>query len=202
MAVRRILAGEPESSSEDLLRQALDDRELVAIDGRKFIINPITEQVPATAAELLHQAAERVFGAADFGRGTKIVGEEDKGGVLVAAVSLVSGLPFGLARWYPSGLKGQVSVDFESEYAQGRIYLNGVDRGDKVIIVDDLISTGGTMIALISAIKRAGADVADIICLAEKIEYEGCRRVKEATGLDVKCLLQVSISGLRSKVLN
>lgn len=188
-------------NTADQLRAAFDDRPLVEVKGRKFVINPLTEQVPATTAELLVAAAWQLTAAGDFGAGCVVVGEEDKGGVLVAAVSMVTGLPFGLARWYPSGLEGQVSVDFESEYAEGRIYLNGVEPGDEVVIVDDLVSTGGTMIALIQAIERCGARIRDIVCVAEKVEYEGRQRIKEATGHDVKCLLQLSIAGPRCKVL-
>ncbi|HEY1620557.1 MAG TPA: phosphoribosyltransferase family protein [Streptosporangiaceae bacterium] len=183
------------------LRDAFDDRPLVEINGRKFVINPLTEQVPATSAELLMAAAWQIASAGDFGSACTIAGEEDKGGILVAAVSMVTGLPFGLARWYPSGLQGQVSVEFASEYSDGRIYLNGVDPGDEVVIVDDLISTGGTMIALIRAIEQSGARIRDIICVAEKVEYEGRQRVKDATGHDMKCLLQLSVTGSRCKVL-
>ena len=38
------------------------------------------------------------------------------------------------------------------EYANGELFLNGVKGKDKVIIVDDMISTGGTMLALIQAV--------------------------------------------------
>ncbi|HEY1627352.1 MAG TPA: phosphoribosyltransferase family protein [Streptosporangiaceae bacterium] len=188
-------------TSDQLLRAAFDDCPLVEINGRRFVINPLTEQVPATPAEMLQAAAWGIVSAGDFGSANVVVGEEDKGGVLVAAVSMVTGLPFGLARWYPSGLEGQISVEFGAEYVDGRIYLNGVQPDDEVVIVDDLISTGGTMIALINAIEQSGARIRDIICVAEKVEYEGRQRVKDATGHDIKCLLQLSIAGLRCKVL-
>lgn len=185
----------------DLLVDAFHDRELVEINGRKFVINPLTEQIPATTPELLMLAAKRSLAATDLSTVDKIVGEEDKGGILVAAAAIASGLPFGLARWYPSGLQGQIAVDFTCEYAEGRVYLNGVEPGERVVIIDDLISTGGTMIALIQGIRQAGAEVADIVCVAEKVEYGGVQRVAEATGLHVKTLVRMSIAGDRAVVL-
>jgi adenine/guanine phosphoribosyltransferase-like PRPP-binding protein len=185
----------------DILRRAFDNKILVPIDGHNFIVNPFTEQIPATPAELLREAARRVLAIGNFEEASKIVGEEDKGGILVAATSLLSGLPFGMARWYPSGLKGQIEVPFTCEYTGGKLYLNGVDRDDRVIIVDDLISTGGTMVALIQAIRRSGAQVIDIVCVAEKVEYGGVARVKEETGHTVKSILKVSVTGERSVVL-
>lgn len=184
-----------------LIEAAFDDKPLVAVDEYQFILNPLTEQVPATSAELLRDAADGVLGVANLDGVTKIVGEEDRGAILVAAVSLKSGLPFGLARWNPSGVPGQIAVEFAMEYTQGKLYLNGVEPGDQVLIVDDLISTGGTLIALIRAIQRAGAQIRDVVCVAEKIEYGGVARVKAETGLSVKTLVRVSVAGARSKVV-
>ena len=137
----------------------------------------------------------------DFSIANKIVGEEDKGAILVAGVSLTTGLPFGMARWYPAGLEGQISVDFEMEYTSGKLFLNGVEAGDKVVIVDDMISTGGTMLALIEAVKLAGAEIVDIVCVVEKVDYGGVQRIVNQTGIQIKTLVKVSVSGERSKVL-
>jgi adenine/guanine phosphoribosyltransferase-like PRPP-binding protein len=186
----------------NILCHAFDKRQLVPINGHQFIINPFTEQIPATPAELLREAAKQVLEMGNFEGASKIVGEEDKGGILVAATSLLSGLPFGLARWYPSGIMGQIEVPFKCEYAGGKLYLNGVDRDDHVVIVDDMISTGGTMVALIQAIERAGARIVDIVCVAEKVEYNGPARVKEETGYTVKSILKVSVAGELSAVLS
>ena len=199
--VRACTAHSREHGNTDLLRAAFDERPLVDVKGRKFLIKSLTEQVPATPAGLLNTAARRICHAAQFSPGTKLVGEEDKGGVLLAAVSLLSGLPFGIARWYPSGLEGQIRVNFDCEYTSGSLFLNGVDPGDKVYIVDDLISTGGTLIGLVEAIRRAGAQVLGIVCVAEKLNYGGAERVRQATGIEVKSLVGIDVSGDRSAVV-
>lgn len=184
-----------------LVIEAFDDRPLIQFNKYKFLINPLTEQIPATSAALLKAASDWLVEAGDFSSVNKIVGEEDKGAILVAGTSLATGLPFGMARWYPAGLEGQVSVDFEMEYTSGKLFLNGVDAGDKVVIVDDMISTGGTMLALIQAVKLAGAEIVDVVCVAEKVEYGGVQRIAEETGYQVKTLVKISVRGERSEVL-
>ncbi|WP_080406433.1 phosphoribosyltransferase family protein [Burkholderia ubonensis] len=82
------------------------------------------------------------------------------------------------------------------------MYLNGVEPGDRVVIVDDLISTGGTLIGLVEAVRRAGAHVEQIVCVAEKADYAGVERVRDATGLDVTTLVRVSVAGDMSRVLD
>lgn len=181
--------------NKHLVIQSFDNQPLVQFKEFKFLINPLTEQIPATSTELLQAATDWIVEEGDFNQATKIGGEEDKGAILVASTSLATGLPFGMARWYPVGLEGQVSVDFEMEYASGQLFLNGIEENDKVIIVDDMISTGGTMLALIQAIQLAKRKIVDIICVAEKIEYYGVNRVAKETGYQVKTLVKISIAG-------
>ncbi|WP_116136933.1 phosphoribosyltransferase family protein [Trinickia diaoshuihuensis] len=191
----------PQLADDALLRDAFDGCPLLPVQGKKFVINSLTEQIPATRPDVLARAAEAVIEMGDFQRSTKIVGEEDKGAVLIAAVSLKSGLPFGIARWYPNGLDGQISVPFDCEYHSGSLFLNGVERGDMVIIVDDMLSTGGTLIGLIRAVEAAGAIIVDIVCLAEKIDYGGAARVESETGYTVKSVVKLSLTGERSTVV-
>lgn len=185
----------------NLLEQAFHDQPLVTVGKFQFILNPLTEQVPATSPALLREAAARVLAVANLDGVNKLVGEEDRGAILVAAVSLQSNLPLALARWNPSGVPGQIAVDFAMEYTQGTLYLNGVERGDEVLIVDDLISTGGTLVALIRAVRKAGANIRDVICVAEKIDYGGVARVKAETGVEVKTLVRISLRGERSQLI-
>ncbi len=185
-----------------LVIESFDNKPLVEIEGYQFVVNPLTEQVPATSAELLRETTKWLLQEGQFESANKIVGEEDKGAILVASTSLMANLPFGMARWYPSGLQGQIMVDFKMEYAQGQLFLNGVESRDRVIIVDDLISTGGTMVALIRAIELAKAEIVDIICVAEKIGYGGIDAVKEQTGHQVKTLLRISVDGAVSRVVS
>lgn len=192
----------PQLADDTLLRDAFDGCPLVPVQGKMFVVNSLTEQIPATRPDVLARAAEAVIEIGDFGRSTKIVGEEEKGAILVAAVSLKSGLPFGMARWYPNGLDGQITVAFDCEYHSGNLFLNGVERGDKVIIVDDMLSTGGTLVGLIRAVEAAGATIVDIVCLAEKIEYGGAERVERETGYAVKSVVKLALSGERSSVVS
>lgn len=189
------------AQSLGLLEDVFDNKRLVAVGRYQFILNALTEQVPATSPELLREAATRVLQIANLDGVTKLVGEEDRGAILVAAVALAANLPLALARWNPSGVPGQIAVEFAMEYTQGTLYLNGVERGDQVLIVDDLISTGGTLIALIRAVQQAGAQIRDCVCVAEKIEYGGVARVQAETGIVVKTLVKISVAGERSRVV-
>ncbi len=182
--------------------EAFNHKPLVELNGYKFVVNPLTEQIPYTKAKLLRQACRALVAQVDRGRTTKLVSEEDKGAIFLAGVSLITGLPFGMARWQPNGLSDQIRQSFKMEYHGGFLYLSGVEKNDRVTIIEDLISTGGTLISLIKMVKQAGAEIVDVVCLAEKVNYKGVRRVKAETGCVVKTLVKIDISGKYSKAVN
>ncbi|MHA2139322.1 MAG: phosphoribosyltransferase family protein [Candidatus Hodarchaeales archaeon] len=179
-----------------------DNQPLYEVDGYKFVLNSLTEQVPATPSELLKLAADWISSEITCDC-DKLLTEEDKGGILLAAVSLKTGIPFGMVRWVPNLLATQVTEIFSCEYVkEGTLYLSGIEKNDRVVVIDDIISTGGTMIGIIKTLKKIGANIVDVIILAEKIEYNGVNTVKKETGIDVRSLIKISVSGARSKVVD
>ncbi|AZF06263.1 phosphoribosyltransferase family protein [Pseudomonas sp. R5-89-07] len=158
-------------------------------------VNEFTDQIPALRPEVLMEVAHKVIKVMSHDI-SKIVTEEDKGVALATTISLLTGIPLAIARWYSyslGGLNEQVVV-IESEYFQGQLYLNGVEVGDRVIIIDDTLSSGGAVIALVEAVKAAGGELVDIVCAVEKVGNGGADNVKRATGLTVKTIMKVTVS--------
>jgi adenine/guanine phosphoribosyltransferase-like PRPP-binding protein len=124
------------------------------------------------------------------------VGEEDRGAMIISDILLSYNLPRTLARWTPTGAPGEVEVAFSNEYiqeGQAKIFLNGVRPGDRVLIVDDLISTGGTLVALVQAIRSAGATIEEIFTIGEKVENGGRAFLRSAIGIEVKTMLATQL---------
>jgi adenine phosphoribosyltransferase len=136
------------------------------------------------------------------------VGEEDRGAMIISDILLHHDLPRTLARWTPTGAPGEIQVPLANEYIQEgsvSIYLNGVRANDRIILVDDLISTGGTLISLVKAIRRVGAEILEILTIGEKTENSGREKLLKETGLTVKTILATTLesmkTGSRSKVI-
>jgi adenine phosphoribosyltransferase len=106
-----------------------------------------------------------------------------------------------MARWYSYKIPGQIEVDIESEYYSGSLYVNGVEPGDKILIIDDTLSTGGTMVALIEAVRKAGAQVVGAIAIVEKVANEGHDFVWAKTGVDVKTCMKINVTEVGIEVL-
>jgi len=76
------------------------------------------------------------------------------------------------------------------EYGEATLemHLNAVRPGDRVLIVDDVIATGGTLRATASVLRRAGADVVGVAALLELVALRGREQLE---GLELHVLLSV-----------
>jgi cysteine synthase A len=91
-------------------------------------------------------------------------------------------------------------VQVASEYHTGHLYLNGIRPGDRVIIIDDTVSTGGTLVALVEAVRQAGAEVLEALVVTEKPENGGAAVVRARCGIEVKPVLRVAVDASSGRV--
>jgi cysteine synthase len=183
-----------------LLEQIYEGAPTVRSGRYRTTINELTDQRPALRPEALAEAVSRLVRLGTFSTATKLLVEEDKGGILAGPVCLATGLPLAVARWYPYDLPGEsgrppAEVEITSEYYTGHLYVNGIVPGDRVVIIDDTISTGGTLVALIEAVRRSGAEVLEALVVTEKPANGGAAAVRLRCGVEVKPVLRVAIDG-------
>src|SRR5487761_1069614 len=181
-----------------LLEQIYEGAPTVFSGRYRTTINELTDQRPALRPEILAEAVGRLVGLGTFSAATKLLVEEDKGAILAGPVCLATGLPLAVARWYPYDLPPEAGrppsvVEIASEYYTGHLYLNGIAPGDRVIIIDDTVSTGGTLVALIEAVRRAGAEVLEALVVTEKPANGGGAAVLARSGVEVKPVLRVAV---------
>ena len=72
------------------------------------------------------------------------------------------------------------SIKYDLEYgsAEIEIHKRSIKPGDKVVIVDDLMATGGTAEAMIKLIEGLGGEVVEVLCLIELMGLKGRERLK------------------------
>jgi len=155
-----------------------------------YFVNPITDGVPLVEAELLREVAVAASEYADLNV-DKIVCVEAMGIHLATAISILTGIPFVVVRKRFYGLEGEVSVHQTTGYSEGELYINGLEKGDRVFLVDDVVSTGGTMTAVIKALKRVGTEIVDVMAIIEK--GDGKKMVEKETGIKVNTLVRANV---------
>jgi adenine phosphoribosyltransferase len=106
---------------------------------------------------------------------TLIAGLESRGFLLGAAAAIVAGTGV-LAVRKPGKLPGTVlSEEYQLEYGTARLELHpdDVPVGARVLIIDDVLATGGTAAAACRLLRRAGADIAGVAVAIELTELGG-----------------------------
>ena len=121
----------------------------------------------------------------------KIAAIESRGFVFASAVSYLLKKPFILLR-KKNKLPADVhSVDFELEYGTAtiEIHKDSLDKNDSVLIIDDLIATGGTAEAAGKLIEMSGGKIACFIFVINLFDLKGCDNLKKK-GYKVENLIE------------
>ena len=128
-------------------------------------------------AETINQIVER---SKKF-KFDKIAAIESRGFVFASAVSYILNKPFIMLR-KKNKLPAEVhSVDFELEYGTATIevHKDSIKKDDKVLIIDDLIATGGTAEAAAKLIKMSDGEISAFIFVIDLFDLGGCDNLKK-----------------------
>lgn len=107
-----------------------------------------------------------------------IAGVEARGFVFAAAVAHHLGLSFVPLR-KPGKLPGEtVSASYQLEYGEDSLHVSrlAVSSGARVVLMDDLIATGGTLNAAAEVLEKIGAEIINTVCLIELSDLDGRTR--------------------------
>jgi len=158
-----------------------------------YFIHPITDGVPKVEPALIRDVCTGMVKVLDLQGVQMFVVAEAMGIHIGTTLSLMTDIPFTIVRKRKYELPGEIALHQTTGYSKGELYMNGVHRGDRVAVVDDVLSTGGTMKALIRGLDQVGADIADI-CVA-------IRRGKQDVGRPVKALVDIEVVGGKVRIV-
>jgi len=173
----------------DQLRQSLLDAPIIEKGDYEYFVHPVSDGVPMLRPELLREIVIKIIRKADLEDIDKIVTPAAMGIHISTAVSLMTDIPLVVIRKRQYGLEGEVSLAAQTGYSESEMYINDVEAGDRVLVLDDVLSTGGTMKAILDALEHVGAEVIDVVAVIKKA---GPNELDDA-GYSVKTLINVTV---------
>lgn len=127
-------------------------------------------------------------------RADKVVGLEARGFILAAPVAVRAGLGFVPVRKAGKLPRARFGQAYELEYGTAEIemHTDAVAPGERVLVIDDVLATGGTAAASLRLIREAGAEVAGVAVLMELGSLPGRRSLEPALkGAPLEALITV-----------
>ena len=119
----------------------------------------------------------------------KVAGIEARGFILGSAVAVSLEAGFVLVR-KAGKLPGEtIGHDYDLEYGTDRveIHKDAIKKGERVLLIDDLIATGGTASAAVQVIEQCGGEIVGVGVVIDLPDLGGSKRI-EAHGLKVTSL--------------
>lgn len=119
----------------------------------------------------------------------KVVGPEARGFMVGCPVAVELGCGFAMARKKGKLPRETIEVSYGLEYGKATLQLHkdAVKPGDKVLVCDDLLATGGTTAATIELVEKLGGEVVGLAFLIELLDLKGREKVK---GYDIFTLME------------
>ncbi|MCS7179862.1 MAG: adenine phosphoribosyltransferase [bacterium] len=112
---------------------------------------------------------------------TKVVAIESRGFIFGASLAYLLGVGFVPIRKSGKLPWKKVKMDYDLEYGTDtiEIHQDAIEKGEKVILIDDLLATGGTAFASVKLIEKCGGIVEKILFLVELTELNGREKLKD-----------------------
>jgi adenine phosphoribosyltransferase len=125
---------------------------------------------------VVRRLADRYRGKVD-----KIAAIEARGFIFGAAIAHAAGVGFVPIR--KPGKLPHIAIghEYELEYGSNRveIHVDGVGRGERVVVIDDLLATGGTASAALTLLERVGARIVECAFVIDLTDVGGRKRLEQ-----------------------
>ena len=165
-----------------------------------YFIHPISDGIPRMDADVLRATRDLIVEMVDWSKVDLVVSVEAMGLPLLAAVGDATGKPTVVIRKRQYGMEGEVQVDVATGYSQSTTYINDIEPGERILIVDDVISTGGTLEPILVTLEKMGVILQDIVIAIEKGEGRE-RLAKERPDWPIRTLARIDIIDGKVEIL-
>lgn len=139
--------------------------------------------------EAFKQATDEITAFARERQVDMVVGPEARGFIVGCPVAYKLGVGFAPARKKGKLPRATVSASYQLEYGEAMLQMenDSVKPGQRVLVVDDLLATGGTIGATVDMVEQMGGKVVGAAFLIELKELEGRKHLR---GIDTKTLME------------
>lgn len=176
----------------DVIDRSLESAQVMDRKGYPYLIHPLIDGVPRVQPALLAAWMDWATSHKDLlSKATLLLAPEAMGLPLVAPLSLATGIPYAVIRKRQYDLPGELVAFCETGYGENCLHINDVAKEDHVLVVDDVLSTGGTLDAILATLKATGATTVGALVFLDKGRVRAV--LEERHGVPVRVMRTVRI---------
>ena len=176
--------------SKTNLEKAYLESKVVMKGDYPYFVNPISDGNPAITKELLDEITDLIVENVDLDCDV-FLAPEAMAIPYGAALTIRTGIPFQIIRKRGYGLPGEITIEQRTGYGGSTMHLNSIEKGTKAILIDDVISTGGTLVATVKTLREAGIIVDKAVIILNK--SEDISALAEKAGIEIFTLIDVEV---------
>ena len=155
-----------------------------------YFVNAISDGNPEVSKEMLDDIVHAISSKTDI-ECDVILAPEAMGIPYAAAMTLRTGIPFQILRKKNHNMPGEIEIKYTTGYSSSEMYINNIKPGTRAMIIDDVISTGGTIKAMVNALKENGVVITNVIIVLNK--SRDIKSIEEEIGCPIITLLDVGV---------
>lgn len=170
--------------------ETLKKSKIIVMENYPYIVSPFSGGMPCIKPEQLSEIADfmekSVSNDCDY-----ILTPECAGIAYGSIVADRKKIPLVIVRKKSVHSESEIVIESTTGYSKNRFFMPTFEKGDKIAIVDDVFSTGGTVGKLSETIRKMGASVTEAVVIYEK--SDDLKKAEAELGFPVKALVSVKV---------
>lgn len=182
----------------DKIRKDVEESEVFMKGDYPYVVLSLCTGVPEIDPDSYQEAIDAMCEIGEFDCDL-IISPEAMGILYGGPVSLRTAVPMMILK-KKSTLPGrEVVIESTTGYSKNRFYLPFMSKGLRVAIVDDIISTGGTVKELVANLRDMGVVVTEVVCLLNK--SKDVKKLEKEIGVPIKTVITIEIVDGKARVI-
>jgi adenine phosphoribosyltransferase len=176
----------------NLFRKSLLNASIIQKQGYSYLIHPLLDGIPQIDPLLLSDVIELLKKQINpFLPVDKLVTIEAMGIPIASVLCSELDIPCTIIRKRSYGFADERKVTQHTGYATNTLYINGIKKGESVVLIDDVISTGGTIKSVLNVLDRMQITVKGVFILVDK--GDNLKRIQTETNIPISALETIKI---------
>lgn len=183
-------------TSTDRLIRSLSDAPVIEKGDYRYFVHPLSDGIPMISLGMLEDTAESLMGLIQRPNEFDLILTAEAMGIhLATLISINSGLPFSIARKRGYGLPGEIMTVQKTGYSTTELHINLPCEPGRLILIDDVLSTGGTFKSISDGLEGSQWSIALGLVLFNKMDENTKGDLENELGFKIRSLLDVREDG-------